>query len=87
LLSIASTISLTVVTSLRLPTNLVAKGQTAATDFHRDVDLLAVRTVIARIAALSLWVGCCHPFKVDAGYVIQQQIIVQAEKLPRRCFR
>lgn len=40
LLSIASTISLTVVTSLRLPANLVAKRQTAATDYHRDVDLL-----------------------------------------------
>ncbi len=59
--------------------HLVAKRQTTVADYHRDVDLLAVRAVIAGVASLRLRVGCGGAFKIGAGHVIQQQVVVQVE--------
>ncbi len=61
--------------------DLIAQRHAAAAHHQGDVDLLAVRPMIARIAPLGLRVLLRLAFKVRAGHVVQQQIVVQFEQL------
>ena len=63
--------------------DFVAQRHAAAAHHQGDVDLLAVRPMIARIAPLRLRVLLRLTFKVGAGHVVQQQVVVELEQLSR----
>jgi hypothetical protein len=46
-----------------------------------DADLLAVGAVVARVTTLRLIVAFALAFKIGAGHVVQQQVVLQIEQL------
>jgi len=58
----------------------VAQWHPATAHHQGDVDLFAVRTMVAGIPALGLRVALRLSFEIGAGYVVQQQVVIQREQ-------
>ena len=63
--------------------NLIPQRHPFAAHHQGNVDLLAIRTMVAGIAALRQRIGCCLAFEIGTGDVVQQQIVIQREQLPQ----
>jgi hypothetical protein len=61
--------------------HLVAQRKTVEGHDQRDAHLLAVGTMIARIAAPGLRVGFCLALEIGAGDVVEQHFVVDREQL------
>jgi hypothetical protein len=61
--------------------HLVAQGKAVEGHDQRDADLLAVGTMIARIAALPLWVGFGQAFEIRACHVVEQHLVLDRKQL------
>ena len=63
---------------------LVAQRHPLAGDDQGHADLLAVRPVIAAVAALGQRIVRAPAFEVRAGHVVEEQIVVEREELAER---
>ena len=61
--------------------DLVAYRHPAPAHHQSDVDLFAVRTMIPRVAPLRQPIDLRFPFKISAGHVIEQQVVLQRKQL------
>src|SRR6202048_3183570 len=61
--------------------NLVAQGKAVEGHYQRDTHLLAVGTMIARIAALRLRIGRGVALKIRARHVIEQHLVLDRKQL------
>ena len=61
--------------------HLVAQRKAVEGHHQRDAHLLAVGTVIARVAAPGLWVGFRQALEIRAGDVVEQHFVVDREQL------
>ena len=63
--------------------HLVPERQAFARDDQRQIDLLAVRAVIARIPALCLRITRGLPLEIGRRHIIEQQIVLHCKQLPQ----
>ena len=61
--------------------HLIAQREAIEGHHKGDADLLAVRPVIARIAALRLRIARRLAFEIGAGHVIEQHLVLHREQL------
>jgi len=61
--------------------HLVAQGKAVKGDDKRDQDLLAVGTMVARVAPLRLRIGFGLAFEIGAGDIVEQHIVLDGEQL------
>src|SRR6516165_12170826 len=61
--------------------DLIAQREAVKRHHQRDAHLLAVRAMIAGVAALCLWVTVCLAFKVCTRDVIEKHLVLDREQL------
>jgi hypothetical protein len=62
---------------------LIARWHPLAAHYQRNVDLLTIRTAIARITPLGQLVSLGFTFEVRAGDDVQQPVVVEIEQFPQ----
>jgi hypothetical protein len=62
--------------------DFVADGQPLGRDDQADVDLLAIGPLVARVAALRLFVSLGFALKISARHIVKQELELDAEPAP-----
>ena len=67
--------------------HLVAQRHPALGNHQTDADLFAVRAVVARVTPLGRRIGLGLALEIRAGHIVQQQVVLQPEKIAQPIFQ